>query len=185
MEEFGEYLGQELQHLHYAPIAFITAKEGKNVQQVLDLAQHLFKQAHERLTTGQLNKVVRQILEQQHPSSPTGRRAKVFYATQTDVSPPTIVLFVNNPEYVNENYQRFMINRFRELLPFAEVPIRLVIRGRVKGVGEDELSDAGEGKRPSPRAAKQPQRRGARGSSNKPHPKKTSRRGPARGTRPK
>jgi GTP-binding protein len=185
MEEFGEYLGQELQHLHYAPIAFITAKDGKNVQQVLDLAQHLFKQAHERLTTGQLNKVVRQILEQQHPSSPTGRRAKVFYATQTDVSPPTIVLFVNNPEYVNENYQRFMINRFRELLPFAEVPIRLVIRGRVKGVGEDALSDAGEGKRPAARAAKPVQRRGARGASNKPHPKKTARRGPARGTRPK
>ncbi len=190
MEEFGEYLGQELQHLHYAPIAFITAKEGKNVQQVLDLAQHLFKQAHERLTTGQLNRVVRQILEQQHPSSPTGRRAKVYYATQTDVSPPTIVLFVNNPQYVNENYQRFMINRFRELLPFAEVPIRLVIRGRVTGVGEDELSDAGEGKRPAPRGAKAPPKRsggrrvGGSGGA-KPHPKKSARRGPARGTRPK
>jgi hypothetical protein len=112
----------------------------------------------------------------------------VFYATQTDVSPPTIVLFVNNPEYVNENYQRFMINRFREMLPFAEVPIRLVIRGRVKGVGEDELSDVQEAKRPAPRAAKAPPRRGqrgGRGASAKPHPKKTARRGPARGTRPK
>lgn len=188
MEEFGEYLGQELQHLHYAPIAFITAKEGKNVQQVLDLAQNLFKQAHERLTTGQLNKVVRQILDQQHPSSPTGRRAKVFYATQTDVAPPTIVLFVNNPEYVNENYQRFMINRFRELLPFAEVPIRLVIRGRVKGVGEDALSDVADGKRPAQRAPRPAPRRGKRqggAGSTKPHPKKAARRGPARGTRPK
>lgn len=196
MEEFGKYLGQELQHLHYAPIAFITAKENKNVQQVLDLAQHLFKQAQERLTTGQLNKVVRQILEQQHPSSPTGRRAKVFYATQTDVAPPTIVLFVNNPEYVNENYQRFMINRFREMLPFAEVPIRLVIRGRVRGTGDDALSDAGEGTRPAPRAAKKPAKGatrrvgggGGRGATAKraakPHPKKSAR-GPARGTRPK
>src|SRR5215213_8988898 len=49
MEEFGEYLGQELQHLNYAPIAFVTAKEGKNVQQVLDLSQNLFKQANQRL----------------------------------------------------------------------------------------------------------------------------------------
>ncbi|MGB7157265.1 MAG: ribosome biogenesis GTPase Der [Tepidisphaeraceae bacterium] len=187
MEEFGEYLGQELQHLNYAPIAFITAKEGKNVQQVLDLSQNLFKQSHERLTTGHLNKVVRAILDQQHPSSPTGRRAKVFYATQTDVAPPTIVLFVNNPQYVNENYQRFMINRFREMLPFAEVPIRLVIRGRVKGVGEDALSDVGETKRPTQRAPKakaQTRRRSGAGSA-KPHPKKSSHRGPARGTRPK
>jgi len=109
---------------------------------------------------------------------------------------------VNNPEYVNENYQRFMINRFRELLPFAEVPIRLVVRGRVRGVGDDELSDAGEGKRPGPRSAKAPVKRGQRrvgragggggkgvgrtgAGGAKPHPKKTPRRGPARGTRPK
>lgn len=190
MEQFGEYLGQELQHLHFAPIAFVTAKEGKNVQQVLDLAQNIFKQANERLSTGQLNKVVRQILDQQHPSSPTGRRAKVFYATQTDVAPPTIVLFVNNPEYVNENYQRFMINRFREMLPFAEVPIRLVVRGRVRGTTMDELSDAGEGKRPAPRAPRAAPRRGKRAagasaSSAKPHLKKSAHRGPQRGTRPK
>ena len=40
------------------------------------------------------------------PSSPTGRRVKLFYATQTDVAPPTVVLFVNEASWVNEAYQR-------------------------------------------------------------------------------
>jgi GTP-binding protein len=145
MQEFREYLDQELQHVDYAPIVFVSAKDGKNIQTVIDAAQYLFKQSTTRLTTGQLNRVVRQILQEKQPSTPSGRKARIYYATQTDVAPPTIVLFVNNPKFVDENYQRFMINRFRELLPYPEVPIRLVIRGRESrkvGVSLDEASDS-------------------------------------------
>ena len=145
MKEFEVYLNQELPHLDYAPVAFITARDGKNVQVVLDLAQHLFKQANERVSTGRLNAAIKQILEERFPSSKSGRRPKIYYATQVSVAPPTIVLFVNNPEYFDEAYQRFMINRFRELLPYAEVPIKLQIRGkseqeqrRAKGKALDE-----------------------------------------------
>ena len=130
MEEYRKYLDAELRHLEYAPIAFVTAKEGKNVQAVLDLAQHLNKQAHTRVTTHKLNTVVRQIMDERRPSTTSGRRARIYYVTQTDVAPPTIVLFVNNPDYLNESYRRFMINRFRELLPYPEVPIKLFVRQR-------------------------------------------------------
>jgi GTP-binding protein len=130
MEEFRKYLDAELRHINYAPIAFITAKESRNVQSVLDLSQHLFNQASERVSTSKLNQAIRQILEERRPPTPTGRRARVYYVTQTDVAPPTIVLFVNKPELIDEMYQRYMINRMRELLPYAEVPIKLVIRER-------------------------------------------------------
>jgi GTP-binding protein len=144
MQEYRKYLDEELKHLDYAPIAFVTAKEGRNVQGVLDLAQHLYKQSHTRITTHKLNTVVRQLLEERRPSTPTGRRARIYYVTQTDVAPPTIVLFVNNPDFVDTTYQRFMINRFRELLPFAEVPIKLYVRQRVRqepGAKEMEKAD--------------------------------------------
>ena len=130
MKEFREYMDQELKQLDYAPVAFVTAKDGKKVQAVLDLAQHLQNQAAERMSTAKLNVVVRQVLTERAPSTHNGRRAKVFYATQTAVSPPTIVLFVNNSEFMSETYQRFMINRFRELLPYPEVPIKLLLRGK-------------------------------------------------------
>ncbi len=142
-EEFEEYIDQELRHLDYAPLIFITAKEGRKVQAVLDLAQHLFKQATHRVSTSQLNQAIEQIFAEQTPSTPRGQRVKVLYATQTGVAPPTIVLFVNNPAWVNENYQRFMLNRFRELLPFPEVPIRLILRGRGDKREEDAIVEAG------------------------------------------
>jgi hypothetical protein len=80
-------------------------------------------------------------LDERTPSSRGGRRIKVFYATQTDVAPPTIVLFVNHPEDIDESYKRFMTNRFRELLPYAEVPIVLHTRGRVgqTAIGAEEM----------------------------------------------
>jgi len=135
MEEYRKYLDAELRNLDYAPIAFITAREGRNVQGVLDLAQHLHKQATTRVTTHKLNNTIRQIIEERRPSTTSGRRARIYYATQTAVAPPTIVLFVNNPAYLNEAYQRFMTNRLRALLPYGEVPIKLVIRQRQRQAG--------------------------------------------------
>ena len=139
MEEFSEYLTKELPWLNYAPVAFVTAKGGKNIQRVIDLAQHLFKQAHERLSTGRLNAAIKQIVTEKLPSNASGGRLKVYYATQVDVAPPTIVLFVNQPRYVTDDYERFMINRMRDLLPYAEVPIKIYFRGKRERLESIEL----------------------------------------------
>ncbi len=162
MEEYRAYLDEELKHVAYSPIAFITAKEGKNVQQVLDLAQHLFNQANTRVTTHKLNEAVRQVMEERRPSTRFGRRARVYYVTQTDVAPPTIVVFVNHPEYLEESYQRFMVNRFRELLPYPEVPIRLVIRERTRDQKEEleDPDEPGTVKRPTKARRAAPAKRG-------------------------
>jgi len=163
MQEFREYLDQELKHLDYAPVAFITAKDGRNIQSVLDLAQHLFKQANERITTHKLNDVVKDVLAERRPSTASGRKARIYYVTQTDVAPPTIVLFVNNPAYFDPGYQRYMINRFRELLPYGEVPMRLIIRqrerqqGKPTGAPVKSLDDAADVS-PRPARAKAPPR---------------------------
>jgi GTP-binding protein len=80
MEKYREYLNEELQYLDYAPMVFTTAKEGKNVQTAVDAAQHLFNQSCQRMTTGQLNRAVRQVLQDRAPSTAVGRKAKVYFA---------------------------------------------------------------------------------------------------------
>jgi GTP-binding protein len=130
MEEYREYLDKELRGLDFAPIAFVTAKDGRNVSAMVDLARHLFKQANERISTGRLNAALQQVLQERAPSAPHGKRPKVYYATQVEVAPPTIVIFVNNPDFIDVTYERFVVNRFRELLPYPEVPIRLHVRPR-------------------------------------------------------
>jgi GTPase len=137
MEEFEEYLHTEMPQIDFAPVAFVTAKDGKNVQAALDMAAHLHKQTSLRVTTGRLNAAIEDIFQQRTPSTPRGQRVKVLYATQVDVSPTSIVLFVNNAKLVDANYQRFLINRLREMLPFGNAPIKLMVRGRADRGGDE------------------------------------------------
>src|SRR5205085_10573927 len=96
--KFGDYIRRIFPNLDYVPIAFITAKDGKNVRTVLNLAQNLFKQASARVSTGDLNRVLREALAQQAPPLRQNRRPKIYYGTQVAANPPTIVLFTNGPQ---------------------------------------------------------------------------------------
>ena len=130
-EAYGEYLNKTLPGLAWAPIAFTTASQGRNVQSVVDLASSLFRQAGERPATARLNEILERISQGPVPRGKRGTRPlKLYYGTQIGTHPPTIALFVNDPSRVTPGYERFLLGRLREALPFAEVPIRLVFRGK-------------------------------------------------------
>jgi len=99
------------------------------VQRTFDLAKELFEQAKGRVATGELNRVLERALQARSPSS-KGHRVKVQYATQAEVAPPTFVLFVNDKRLIGKDYLRYLENRIREELPFAEVPVRFVLRDK-------------------------------------------------------
>lgn len=131
VEDYGEYLAKTLKAVSYAPVAFTTASQGRNIRSTVDVATELFKQSRTRVGTGQLNQALQTALDERGPRPKRGSRApKFFYATQVDIQPPTIVVFVNAPGLVTVDYERFLINRFRDALPFGEVPIRLAFRPR-------------------------------------------------------
>lgn len=135
--EYEGYLRDQLRALPFAPIAFISGQSGANVGATIDLAFELKEQAGTRVTTGRLNRLVRAIMDTRAPTDTKGTRAKLFYVAQTGVDPPTITMVVNHPDLFRPNYLRFLMNRFREELPFPEVPIRIVVRARRQR--EDDL----------------------------------------------
>lgn len=137
-ETFGEYVRKILPMLDFVPIAFITAKNGKNVYAVLNLAQNLHKQASARVGTGDLNRVVRQAVELRPPPLRQNRRPKVYYATQVAANPPTIVLFTNGPKLFDDPYRRYLLNTLHEQLPFHEVPIKLYFRAKQRDGTADQ-----------------------------------------------
>jgi GTP-binding protein len=132
-EKFGNYIRGTFPSLDFVPIAFITAKSGKNVQTVLNLAQNLYKQACARVSTGELNRIVRLAVDQQQPPLRQNRRPRIYYGTQVTTNPPTIVLFTNGPELFDPTYQRYLLKVLRDHLPFREVPIKLFLRHRRRG----------------------------------------------------
>lgn len=133
--DWAEYLRDTFRTMQYMPVAFITALTGKNVKTLCNHAQMLFKQARERVSTSDLNDAVRDVLDANPPPMHHQGRPKVFYATQVDVEPPTIVLFCNNPKAFSASYRRYLLTALRDRLPFAEVPIRLYLRRREQSSG--------------------------------------------------
>jgi GTP-binding protein len=141
-EKWVHYLNDTFRSMRYVPIAFITAQTGKNCKALLNHAQMLFKQSLTRISTADLNKLVRGALARNPPKMNRGRRAKIYYATQVGEQPPTIVLFCNDPGALDRTYQRYLLGVLRDELPFAEIPIKLYLRQRESTPEEERVAES-------------------------------------------
>ena len=129
-DDYATYINKQLKGFTHAPIVFTSANTELGLKEAVSVAFDLHEQASTRLTTSKINRVIRDILAERGPSSKLGTRVKILYAAQVAAQPPTIVLVVNHPELFEDTYQRYMLNRLREVTPFTEIPIRLIIRER-------------------------------------------------------
>ncbi len=141
-EKWVRYLHDAFGMMRYAPIAFITGQTGKNVKAMLNHAQMLFKQSRCRISTGRLNRMLREAVRQTPLPAFKGRLPKIYYATQVGIQPPTIVLFCNEPRGISKPYQRYLLGKFRDDLDFDEVPIKLYLRKRHPADLRDEVAAA-------------------------------------------
>ena len=129
-DKWVKYLMKSFSSMRHVPIAVITAKDGKNIRKLINLAQSVYKQANLRMGTGRLNKAVRMAISKNPPPIRKNRRPKIYFASQVAGSPPTIVLKCNDSSLLDESWKRYFLGFLRESTPFQEVPIRLIIRGR-------------------------------------------------------
>jgi GTP-binding protein len=131
-DEFVATLRRELAFIDYAPVVSISARTGQRVQKVVELAVDVWGERRKRIPTGELNRLVRDAVERTPPAMVHGKRAKIRYATQAGVAPPTFVFFATDPASIHFSYRRFLENRLREAYGFDGTPIRLVFREQVR-----------------------------------------------------
>ena len=141
-DKWVQYLHDTFRTMPYVPIAFITAKTGRNVKALVNHAQMLFKQAQSRASTASLNKILRSALEYNPPPLDNHHQAKIYYATQVSVRPPTIVMFCKNPKSFAAPYRRYLLRAMRDNLECSEVPIKLYLRSRDRDDARDEVNVA-------------------------------------------
>jgi len=128
--QYDQYLWCHLPALRFAPVVLTSALAGKNVLELLDVAQDLRRQGEVRVKTSELNAVVQEICARKRPDSTGSRPGNILYATQVGVLPPTVALFVNDSARITETYERYLANQLRSHLPYSQVPIRFVVRRR-------------------------------------------------------
>ena len=129
-DEWLKALRREAPYLEWADIVFASALTGQRVRRVLGEAMRVADERLRRVPTGELNRVISDAVRAHPPAYVRNRLAKIFYATQAGVAPPTFVIFVNDPELIHFSYKRYLENQIREAYGFLGTPIRLVLRQR-------------------------------------------------------
>ncbi len=120
-----------MRFVSYAPVVVTSAVRGWGIGALVDRVAEAADAHARRVATGPLNRVLAEA-EAAHPppTDGAGRHLKIYYATQPAVRPPTIVLFVNDPDLVTEDYRRYLDARLRAAFDFRGTPLRLVFRAR-------------------------------------------------------
>jgi GTP-binding protein len=129
-DQYVEWIRNEVPFLDFAPVVSISAKTHQRVGKVLELAIDIWGERRKRISTGELNRVLRAATERQVPPVVKGRRPKIFYGTQAAVAPPTFVFFANDASSIHFSYRRYIENRLRAEFGFDGTPIKLVFRDR-------------------------------------------------------
>ena len=125
--------------MSYAPVIFVSAKTGYNVNKLMQLIRDVDNQNAARVPTGILNEMLARATARMQPPSDKGRRLKIYYMTQASTRPPTFVAFVNSAKLFHFSYQRYIINQIRENFDLKNTPVRLLVRER--GTGEARVKD--------------------------------------------
>ncbi len=131
LKKWDAYLKQQLPGLDHAPVVFVSARDGVNVEAMLGLLFELQAQTRVSMPTPRLNAVLQQARDRLLPSS-GGHFPKLFYGTQTGTEPLSVLVFVNEPRLFRGQYERYLAQVLRDAFGCPEVPIRLSFRRRQK-----------------------------------------------------
>lgn len=125
---FEKKAREKAPYLSFVPFLFTSAKTGLRVTRVLDLIVAVDEERQKRIGTAEVNERLGELIARRQPPQAAGREVKLNYATQVQTAPPTIAVFGNHPELVEEHYVRYLHNGFREFWGFTGNPLRVVLR---------------------------------------------------------
>lgn len=126
-----------LQFMPWALITFISAKEGRGLDKLLELVAVSREARRRRVATGELNIALRKAMLSHVPPIVHNKRLKLYYGTQPSIDPPTFILFVNDPQIVHFSYRRYLEKTIRTTWDFEGTAIKVILRSR----SEDEVPD--------------------------------------------
>ena len=131
--QYAYELRRRMKFIPYVAILFISAKLKKGIEGILDVAKEVYQERQKRIPTAVLNDVISRAVAAHAPPRAGKKRLKIYYATQTEVNPPTFIFFVNDVSLMHFSYQRFLENKLRQNFGFTGTPLRFIFKSRSEG----------------------------------------------------
>jgi len=128
MKKYEEKIRAHFQFMDFAPILFTSAINNERVHTLLNKIGVVYQNLTRRVNTSVLNDVLMDAVLMNQPPVFNGNRLSLSYATQSDVLPPSFVLFVNSEKHMHFSYMRYLENKIRDTFEFEGAPIKFVLR---------------------------------------------------------
>lgn len=128
VDMFTKYVNDKLPGLHFCRLAAMSAKEGTNAWAVIESVLELIEQGGKKVGTAALNAALEAAQSKRSTRAKGGKLGRIYYGTQTAVSPPTFLLFVNNPSQFDDNYLRYLTGQLRQGLGYPEIPLKIMLK---------------------------------------------------------
>jgi len=128
--------------LYFAPILAVSAVTKRNIEKLKQKIIEVYNNYTKKLPTSYVNRLIEKAtIKHALPSTKSGKRLKIYYATQLNSSPPTFVLVMNRPKELHFSYKRYLINFIREQENFEGVPIKIITKSKQEELNNDELDE--------------------------------------------
>jgi len=128
MQHFTNSIREQFLFMTYAPVVFLSALTKQRLPKLFPVIDRVAEQHALRVPTNVLNDVISDAVAINPPPTDKGRRLRINYVTQIAVKPPTMLIFVNDPELMHFSYERYLENKIRAAFDFEGTPLRLFTR---------------------------------------------------------
>jgi GTP-binding protein len=127
-DELESKINRKLRFANYLSLHYISAKEGKGLKKLINLAEKIYQSSVKDLDTSILNKLLKVALSNQQPSMSGRFRPKLRYVHSGGNNPPRIIIHGNNLKDIQASYTRYLENFFRKELKLESTPLEVVYK---------------------------------------------------------
>jgi GTP-binding protein len=127
-KEFEEKIKNQLAPFNDVPIIFTSALTKQRIHKSLEEAMRVYNNRIKKIPTSKLNEVMQEVMEFNPPPSVKGKYIKIKFVSQLPTHAPAFAFFCNLPQYIRDDYKRFLENKLREHFDFEGVPVRVFFR---------------------------------------------------------
>jgi GTP-binding protein len=139
-EKYEHALFERLFFTPGAPLIFVSAMSGFEVDRMLNAAVKLHRTLDKKLPTSRLNETLSRLAERTPPPAVGARRFKIYYATQTGNRPFRVKIFCNREERLTESYRRYLEAGLVKEFDLNGCPVEFELVGKPRG---DEVDRSG------------------------------------------
>ncbi len=133
---FEEHLKKRIHFLSHAKLIFTSGLYNEGVSDLFMAIDDAHIQFNKRISTSLWNQALEDAVTFRPPPTQRGKRLKLNYITQTGTAPPSITVFVNQPEFLRDPYRRYLERFFRRRFGFESAP--LIFKLKRKRTRKDE-----------------------------------------------